>query len=135
MAEIEWAAWNDQVVPELERMRAEFLPADRDLRRSRTQHVAEADRPTTRVVYTGLFTPRPDTAELSKPELVTWLLGSHEYLLQCIEAWATQITVRYGLDVMFDIQWTAVGRHRPPRSEGSSRPSTSASPATPSRTG
>src|SRR5512134_2526492 len=26
MAEIEWAAWNDQVVPELERMRAEFLP-------------------------------------------------------------------------------------------------------------
>ncbi len=26
MAEIEWAAWNDQIVPELERMRAEFLP-------------------------------------------------------------------------------------------------------------
>jgi hypothetical protein len=37
------------------------------------------------------------------------LLGSHEYLLQCIEAWATQITVRYGLDVMFDIQWTLWG--------------------------
>jgi hypothetical protein len=30
--------------------------------------------------------------------------------LQCIEAWATQITVRYGLDVMFDIQWTLWGR-------------------------
>ena len=27
MAEIEWAAWNDQMVPELERMQAEFLPA------------------------------------------------------------------------------------------------------------
>jgi hypothetical protein len=37
------------------------------------------------------------------------LLGSHEYLLQCIEAWATQITLRYGLDVMFDIQWTLWG--------------------------
>jgi hypothetical protein len=50
-----------------------------------------------------------DTVELSKPELVRWLLGSHEYLLQCIEAWATQIVVRYGLDVMFDIQWTLWG--------------------------
>ena len=37
------------------------------------------------------------------------MLGSHEYLLQCIEAWATQITIRYGLDVMFDIQWTLWG--------------------------
>ena len=27
MAEIEWAAWNDQVVPEIERMKNEFLPA------------------------------------------------------------------------------------------------------------
>ena len=51
----------------------------------------------------------PTSVELSKQQLVTWLLGSHEYLLQCIEAWATQITVRYGLDVMFDIQWTLWG--------------------------
>jgi hypothetical protein len=42
-------------------------------------------------------------------QLVTWFLGSHEYLLQCIEAWATQITVLYGLDEMFDIQWTLWG--------------------------
>ena len=63
----------------------------------------------TRVVYTGLFTPGPDTAGLSKPQLVTWLLGSHEYLLQCIEGWAAQIVVRYGLDEMFDIQWKIWG--------------------------
>ena len=63
----------------------------------------------TRVTYTGLFTPNAQTVELSKPEIVKWLLGSHEYLLQCIEAWATQITLRYGLDVMFDIQWTLWG--------------------------
>src|SRR5262249_7304573 len=61
------------------------------------------------VTYTGLFTPDAAAADLPKPQLVTWLLGSHEYLLQCIEAWATQITVRYGLDVMFDIQWTLWG--------------------------
>jgi hypothetical protein len=60
-------------------------------------------------VYTGLFSPRPGTADLRKDQLVEWFLGSHEFLLQCIEAWATQITVRYGLDVMFDIQWRLWG--------------------------
>jgi hypothetical protein len=108
MAEIEWAAWNDQVVPEIERMRSEFLPAN-TVYDDPNQRVAEPDRVRTRVVYTGLFTPRSDLAELDKEQLVTWLLGSHEYLLQCIEAWAAQITVRYGLDVMFDIQWTLWG--------------------------
>jgi hypothetical protein len=107
-AEIEWAAWNDQVVPELDRMRSEFLPAGTDYV-DPNQRVAEAERGSTRVVYTGLFSPRADTADRSKDELVSWFLGSHEYLLQCIEAWATQITVRYGLDEMFDIQFTLWG--------------------------
>jgi hypothetical protein len=108
MAEIEWAAWNEQTAPELERMKNEFLPADA-VYEDPNQHVPAGERGRTRVVYTGLFTPRADAIELSKPQLVTWLLGSHEYLLQTIEAWATQITVRYGLDVMFDIQWTLWG--------------------------
>ena len=30
-------------------------------------------------------------------------------MLQCIEAWAAQIVVRYSLDEMFDIQWTLWG--------------------------
>ena len=108
MAEIEWMAWNDQVVPEIERMRGEFLPAGTAYV-DRNQQVSVADRAGTRIVYSGLFTAGPETADLSKEELVRWFLGSHEYLLQCIEAWATQITVRYGLDVMFDIQWTLWG--------------------------
>jgi hypothetical protein len=108
MAEIEWAAWCDQVFPELERMKDEFLPTTATYV-DPNQQVADADRATTRVVYRGLFTPTPDVDTLTKPQLVTWFLGSHEYLLQCIEAWATQITVRYGLDVMFDIQWTLWG--------------------------
>ena len=108
MAEIEWAAWNDQVAPELDRMRAEFLPPGSTYD-DPNQLVDEADRGRTRVTYTGLFTPRPDLADLTKEQLVRWLLGSHEYLLQCIEAWATQITVRYSLDDMFDIQWTLWG--------------------------
>jgi hypothetical protein len=108
MAEIEWTAWNDQVVPEIERMRSEFLPSGTAYE-DPNQQVPEADRPTTRVVYTGLFTPPSDVADLTKEQLVAWFLGSHEYLLQCIEAWATQITVRYGLDEMFDIQFTLWG--------------------------
>ncbi|MEW6272178.1 MAG: hypothetical protein AB1689_23090 [Thermodesulfobacteriota bacterium] len=108
MAEIEWAAWSGQVVPEIERMRKQFLPAGRAYEDPNAS-VAENERVRTRVVYGGLFTPDARTVELSKPEIVRWLLGSHEYLLQCIEAWATQITLRYGLDVMFDIQWTLWG--------------------------
>jgi hypothetical protein len=108
MAEIEWAAWNDQIVPELDRMRAEFLPVGTAYD-DPNRPVPEPERPHTRVVYTGLFTPGPETAGLAKQQLVTWLLGSHEFLLQCIEAWATQVTVRYGLDEMFDIQWRLWG--------------------------
>ena len=108
MAEIEWAAWNDQVMPEIARMAGEFLPAG-TVYDDPNQHVAEADRAGTRVVYTGLFTPGPNPVELTKEQLVTWFLGAHEFLLQCIEAWATQITVRYSLDEMFDIQWTLWG--------------------------
>ncbi len=108
MAEIEWTAWNDQIVPELARMKDEFLPAD-SIYEDPNQGVLEVDRVHTRVTYTGLFTPDPNVVDLPKQLLVTWLLGSHEYLLQCIEAWATQITVRYGLDEMFDIQWTLWG--------------------------
>jgi hypothetical protein len=108
MAEIEWAAWNDQVTPEIERMTAEFLPAGTRYV-DPNQAVPETDRAGTRVTYTGLFSPRSDAVQLTKPQLVTWFLGSHEYLLQCIEAWATQVIVRYGLDEMFDIQYTLWG--------------------------
>jgi hypothetical protein len=108
MAEIEWTAWCDQILPELARMQREFLPAGTTYA-DPNEHIPESDRATTRVDYTGLFSPRPNLGELDKGQLVTWLLGSHEYLLQCIEAWATQITVRYGLDVMFDIQYTLWG--------------------------
>jgi hypothetical protein len=107
-AEIEWAAWNDQMVPELDRMRGEFLPAGTDYH-DPNQSVPETERASTRVAYAGLFSPRPAIGDLTKPELVTWFLGSHEYLLQCIEGWAAQLVVRYGLDVMFDIQYRLWG--------------------------
>ncbi len=108
MAEIEWAAWNEQVAPELPRMVEEFLPPG-SAYVDPNQAVAEVDRAGTRVVYTGLFTPGPGTRDLTKAQLVTMVLGSHEYLLQCIEGWAAQIVVRYGLDTMFEIQFKLWG--------------------------
>src|SRR5262249_37312355 len=78
MAEIEWTAWKEQTVPELARMMNEFLPAGTTYE-DPNRYVAESDRPHTRVTYTGLFSPRTNMSELSKEQLVTWLLGSHEY--------------------------------------------------------
>ena len=62
MAEIEWAAWNDQIVPELERMASEFLPVGHSYV-DPNQRVPESERAHTRVIYTGLFTAGPDTVE------------------------------------------------------------------------
>ena len=107
-AEIEWTAWNDGIAPELERMRTEFLPESVTYEDPNAA-VPEDQRPTTRVTYTGVFTAPGEWDHLTKPQLVTWLLGSHEYLLQCIEAWAAQIVVRYGLDTMFEIQFQLWG--------------------------
>ena len=52
------------------------------------------------------FKPDPRLAECDKARLVNLCLGSHEFLLLVIEAWAAEVVVRYGLDEMFDIQWT-----------------------------
>jgi hypothetical protein len=114
MHEIEWAAWTGQTAPELERMKQEFLP-EASVYEDPNAAVPEAARATTPVVYTGLFSARPDTVGLSKEQLVRWFLGSHEYLLQCIEGWAAQIVLRAGLDEMFDIQFTLWGETVLPR--------------------
>jgi hypothetical protein len=93
------------VVPEIGRMRTEFLPPGAPPYEDPNQALADGGRVDAR----GPFSAPADVDAWTKPELVRWLLGSHEHLLQCIEAWATQVTVRYGLDVMFDIQWTLWG--------------------------
>jgi hypothetical protein len=107
-AEIEWTAWSEQTAPELERMKGEFLPAGTEYRDPNLAVPAD-QHAVTRVVYKGLFSPRPDLLDLSKEQLITWILGSHEFLLQTIEAWGTQIVMRSGLDEMFDIQFALWG--------------------------
>ena len=115
---------------------ADRVPPRRvDLRRTRTQPCAEADRPRHRVVYTGLFSPAPDAVELDQaaaghlvprqprvPAAVHRGVGRADH-----RALRARRDVRHPVD--------AVGRHRAARRRSSSRPSTSASPATRSRTG
>ena len=94
--------------PELERMKNEFLPAG-TMYDDPNQRVREADRARHARRLHRAVQPELERRRPLQAELVTWFLGSHEYLLQCIEAWAAQIVVRYGLDEMFDIQWTLWG--------------------------
>jgi len=54
------------------------------------------------------FSPfKPDSryANCNKVRLTNMALGSHEFFLRVIEAWSTQVIMRYGLDEMFSIQW------------------------------
>ena len=93
-------------------MRGEFLPDGTEYSDPNSSVPAEA-RAGTRVVYTGLFSPRPACRPVEgavghlDPRLAT------SSCCRCIEAWATQIVVRYGLDEMFDIQFDTVGRRGP----------------------
>src|SRR5512147_2263662 len=65
MAEIEWAAWNVLVVPEIELMKKEFLPVGA-VYEDPNRNVPANERVGTRVIYSGLFTPDARTVELSK---------------------------------------------------------------------
>lgn len=55
--------------------------------------------------YSVPFAPQADFAELPKEQLVTMLLGSHEYILACNQAVAMQVVIRHSLDEMFSISW------------------------------
>lgn len=95
MHEIQAAAWNDGVLPQLARIVSEWRAFE-----------PGAVPPMDAGIVT--FTPfRPDAryAGCDKQRLASMLLGSHEFFLLVIESWAAQIVVRYGLDEMFDIQW------------------------------
>ncbi len=64
-AEIEWAAWIDQMTPELDRMKSEFLPAGTDYV-DPNQTVPADDRTTTRALSTPGCSRRHPT-QLSSP--------------------------------------------------------------------
>ena len=56
------------------------------------------------VVTVNPFKADPKYLDFPKDRLVQVVLGSHEYLLTAIEAWAGDAVMRYGLDAMFAFQ-------------------------------
>jgi hypothetical protein len=108
--EIEWIAWRDGMVPKLEGMLREHLPAEYAEARLQAADLGRfvGERPDVEdlgIHYTGPFAPDPAMVELSKEELVSILLGSHEYMLQCNQGVSMNIVVRHGFGDMFAIAW------------------------------
>ena len=98
------------------------------------QRVPEAERAHTRVVYTGLFSPGPPPR--ADQGAARHLVARQPRVPAAVHRGvgrADRRALRARRDVRHPVH--AVGRHRAARRASSSRPSTSASPATPSRTG
>jgi hypothetical protein len=96
MQDLQTSAWTNGILPHVERIKSEWSAFD--------------DSDTMPALGTGVvvyspFKPDPRFADCDKERLVNLFLGSHEFLLLVIEAWAAEVVVRYSLDEMFDIQW------------------------------
>jgi hypothetical protein len=108
MSEIQAEAWQTIVLPQISAMFVEWMEIPAEEAEALMAEIAA--EVTARQADGGVVTINPFRAErvhedLPKEKLVRWALGSHEYLLTAIEGWAGDIVIRYGLDVMFDIQW------------------------------
>lgn len=97
MREIQTSVWTNGVLPQVPRISEEWQALE---------GVDAMPEPGTAVVVFNPFKPDPRYGDLDKERLVKLCLGSHEFLLLVIESWAAEIVVRYGLDEMFDIQWS-----------------------------
>jgi hypothetical protein len=108
MRELQAEAWESIVLPQLSAMLVEWMDIPADRAEALTGEVTaevEARKTDGGVVTINPFHAGAVHVDLPKEKLVKWALGSHEYLLTAIEGWAGDVVIRYGLDVMFDIQW------------------------------
>ena len=108
--EIEWLAWRDGMAPKLEGMLREFLPASYVEERLASADLARfvGERPDVDdlgIRYSGPFLSDLGMIDLSKEELVSILLGSQEYMLQCNQGVSMHIVLRHGFGDMFAIAW------------------------------
>jgi hypothetical protein len=108
--ELEWLAWRDGMAPKLEGMLREFLPPAYAEERLAAADLGSfvGERPTDGelgIDYDGPFGADPSMLELTKEELVSILLGSHEFILQCNQGVSMHIVMRHGFEDMFAIAW------------------------------
>ena len=109
MIDVQSEAWQLIVLPQLRRMIGEWMvlpddEADAVVTEVEREVAARCDDGGT--VTINPFKSDPKYLEHPKDQLVNLALGSHEYLLTVIEAWAAAIVMRYGLDAMFEFQWS-----------------------------
>ena len=108
MREIQSESWHNIVVPQLRAMLLEWTQLNEQQADDIVAGVAadvDAHREDGGVVTINPFQADPKYQDYPKDQLVKLVLGSHEYLLTAIEAWAGAVVMRYGLDAMFDFQW------------------------------
>jgi hypothetical protein len=108
MSEIQSEAWQNIVLPQLRRIIDEWMKLpdnEADAVVAEVEREVAARREDGGVVTINPFKADPKYLEYPKERLVALAMGSHEYLLTVIEAWAGDIVMRYGLDAMFDFQW------------------------------
>ena len=109
MQRIQAEAWRGTILPQLRGMVDEWmeLPDDEaEALMAETQKEVEAQVARGGAILVNPYKPEPGWAQYSKERLVKLALGSHEFLLAAIEAWALVIVMRDGLDEMFAFQWT-----------------------------
>ncbi len=108
MREIQWEAWEKIVLPQLRKILDDWTQLtddEADAAVAEVAHEVAARSEDGGVVTINPFGADPKYVDYPKGELVKLVLGSHEYLLTAIEAWAGDIVMRYGLDTMFEFQW------------------------------
>jgi hypothetical protein len=96
MRDLQLSGWTNGIVPQLPRITEGWGALD---------GADEMPALDAGVVVYNPFKPDARCADCDKERLVNLALGSHEFLLLVIEAWAAEVVVRYGLDEMFAIQW------------------------------
>ena len=95
MREIQAAVWN-AIIPKIPSIVEEWEGFT----------VEKMPEPSADVVTFNPFKPDARYSQCGKERLTRMALGSHEFFLRVIEAWSTQVIMRFGLDEMFSIQWS-----------------------------
>lgn len=95
MREIQAGAWNTVLLPKIPGILEEWEGFP----------VEKLPLPGDDVLAFNPFCPDERYESCSKERLIKMNLGCHEFILNAIEGWSTQVIMRYGLDEMFSIQW------------------------------
>lgn len=118
MRAIQSEAWQNIVVPQLRGMLdewTEFSAEEADAVVAAVTHEVKARHDDGGVVTINPFRADQKYVRDPKDQLVRLVLGSHEYLLTAIEAWAGDVVMRYGLDECSPSNGTCGARKSCPR--------------------